>query len=216
MGELQLIVGCMYAGKTEELMRRARKEYIAGRNVAVFKPSIDTRYSPTHVASHNRSMISAHVVQSTEEMLERLQHCPVDVVVIDEIQFFSDKIIPFCVQTVQDKSKKVKILASCLSRDFRGEPFKFLNSHRHIGELMPHASAITVLRAICTYKSRSGEICGRSADYTQRLINSKPAPYDSPLILVGSTESYEARCSQHHHVPGRKKLLEFFSNQPSV
>jgi len=199
----------MYAGKTEELMRLARREFVAGRKVVLFKPCLDDRYSKTHIDSHNKSQLPAVVVKNTKEIMDYLAQNNVDVIGIDEIHFFTDDVVNFCVDIVQDKSKRVKIIAGGLSKDFRGEPFKFMNSHRHIGELMPHAASIIVLHAICTYKDKSGNICGKSADYSQRLIDGKPAPYDSPLILVGSTECYEARCGQHYHVPGRKKLLQF-------
>lgn len=205
MGELHLIVGGMYAGKTEELMRLARREFVAGRKVVLFKPRMDDRYSTTHISSHNKTQLPAVLVSDTKEIAKHLASNPAEVVCIDEIQFFPDDAIDFCIDVVRDKSKKVKIIAGGLSKDFRGEPFKFLNSHKHIGELMPYASSIMVLHAICTHKDGSGVICGRSADFSQRFIDGKPAPYDSPLILVGSTERYEARCGRHYNVPGRKK-----------
>jgi thymidine kinase len=192
MGELQIITGCMYAGKTAELMRRIRREIIAGRHVQLFKPVIDQRYSITHVMSHDKASIEAVPVGSTQELIAFLKEP--DVIGIDEIQFFDPAIIGFCLEQVKQGKT---VICSALATDFRGEPFKFRNSSLHIGDLLPHAS-ITSLRAICTYREENGKICGEEADMTQRLIDGKPAPRESPLILVGSVDAYEARCRKHH------------------
>jgi len=199
MGTFELIVGCMFAGKTSELIRRIKREHVAHKKVVLFKPKLDSRYDPNKVSTHDQLQLHAEVVQNTQQLRDYLANNPVDVVGIDEIQFFDEPIIAFCQSIVKDKTSKIKIIAGGLSRDFRSEPFSFLHSKRHIGELMPLANTILVLRAICTHKDEHGT-CGRDADYTQRLINGKPAKYDDPIVLVGSQESYEARCGTHHFV----------------
>jgi thymidine kinase len=194
MGELQIITGCMYAGKTAELLRRIRREMIAGRRVQLFKPQMDTRYSEQQVVTHDKTGIAAVPVSSTQELVAFLNDP--DVIGIDEVQFFDPAVIGFCIEQVKNGKT---VIVSALATDFRGEPFRFRNSSLHIGDLMPHGNVIT-LRAICTHKDENGKICGDDANMTQRLINGEPAPADSPLILVGSTDSYEARCRRHHFV----------------
>jgi thymidine kinase len=194
VGELQIITGCMYAGKTAELQRRIRRQIIAGRKVQLFKPIIDTRYSVTHVTSHDRIGIEAIPVGSTAELIAFLKDP--DVIGIDEVQFFDPSVIGFCLEQV--KLGKT-VICSALATDFRGEPFRFKNSGLHIGDLLPHA-IVTSLRAICTFKEDDGTICGRDADMTQRLIDGKPASPESPLVMVGSMDAYEARCRKHHFI----------------
>lgn len=194
MGELVVITGCMYAGKTAELQRRIRREMIAGRKVQLFKPVIDKRYGNEEVVSHDRHAIAAIPVQSAAEVVQFLNNP--DVVGIDEVQFFDAAIVGVCLELV--KSGKT-VICSALATDFRGDPFRFKDSSVHVGELLAHAQVLT-LRAICTYKD-NGAICGRDAMMTQRLIDGKPAPRDSPLVLVGGKEAYEARCREHHTVP---------------
>lgn len=194
MGELQVITGCMYAGKTAELLRRIRREMIAGRRVQLFKPLIDTRYSVRNVVTHDKHEIEAVPVSSTQELIAFLNEP--DVIGIDEVQFFDPAIIGFCLEQV--KRGRV-VICSALATDFRGDPFPFRHSSLHIGDLLPHG-IVTTLRAICTHKDEDGVICGKEADMTQRLIDGKPASRDSPTVLVGGAESYEARCRAHHIV----------------
>ncbi len=194
MGELQIITGCMYAGKTAELLRRVRREMIAGRRVQLFKPLIDNRYNVTEIVTHDKIGIEAIPVSSAQELAAFL-NSP-DVIAIDEIQFFDPAIIGLVLEQI---AQGRTVLCSALATDFRGEPFRFRNSSLHIGDLMPHGT-ITSLRAICTYRDEAGTICGRDASMTQRLVDGKPAPRESPLVLVGSTENYEARCRKHHFI----------------
>lgn len=126
-----------------------------------------------------------------------------DIIGIDEIQFFDDKILDFCL----GYSLERLIIVTGLNLDFRGEPFKFRNSKKHIGELMPY-SQVTSLSAVCTY-SDNKKICGRDAYFTQRFINGKPAEYHSPLVLVGGKEKYEARCEMHFQRPEKTDKLKF-------
>ncbi len=194
MGELQVITGCMYAGKTAELLRRVKREMIAGRKVQLFKPLIDSRYALNHVMTHDKHGIEAIPVSDTRELLAFLNNP--DVIAIDEVQFFDPAVIGFCLE--QCKAGRT-VICSALATDFRGEPFTFRNSSLHIGDLLPHA-VVTTLRAICTYRNEEGVICGKDADMTQRLIDGKPASRDSPTVLIGGTDSYEARCRLHHDI----------------
>jgi thymidine kinase len=195
MGEIIVITGCMYAGKTAELQRRIRRETLAGRRVQLFKPVMDDRYSSTEVISHDSHAIAAVPVKNATELVSFLNNP--DVVGIDEIQFFDLAIVGVCLELARSG---VSVICSALATDFRGEPFCFSGSSHHIGELLPYAHVIS-LRAICTHRGEDDRICGRDAMMTQRLINGKPAPRDSPLVLVGGKEAYEARCREHHIVP---------------
>lgn len=185
---LEIIVGSMFSGKSEELIRRVKRATIAKQKVAVFKPMIDNRYSKEQVVAHNGSAVECIPVKSSKEILQYVDET-VDVVAIDEIQFFSEDIIPVC-QRLVEQGKRV--IAAGLDQDFRGEPFG------PVPALMALAEEVTKLNAICV-------VCGRPASRTQRLIDGKPANYTDPIILIGATENYEARCNRCHEVPGRPR-----------
>ncbi|MBI4738065.1 thymidine kinase [Candidatus Woesearchaeota archaeon] len=207
MSILELITGSMSCGKTEEMLRRIHNEQKARKKVRIFKPVIDGCYSVSTASSHNRSEFSAISVVETRDIYKHLVPS-VEVVGIAEVQFLDDKIIDFCLEQI---AQGRKVIASGINLDFRGEPFHFRNSQRHIGDLMVYAVTQT-LRARCVYqvkkyRSRKTINCDAEADYTQRLIDGKLAPYDSPTILVGSKKSdsskveYEARCARHFERP---------------
>src|SRR3989338_3220321 len=203
MGEIELIVGCMFCGKTRELLRKIRMELVSERKVQLFKPIMDNRYDNKSIITHDKDNLTAIPVESTEDIYNYLED-DVNVICIDEIQFFDDKIVDFC---LEQANRNKKIIASGLNLDFRGEPFKFRNSNKHIGELMPY-SLVYHLRAICKYKKDDSKICGRPADFSQRLIDGKPASYNSPLILVGAEETYEARCRKHFFILKNNKMKQ--------
>jgi thymidine kinase len=186
-GWIEVITGPMFAGKSEELIRRIRTLKYANRNIVCFKPSIDDRYSETAIASHAGGRYKAYPVKKAEDM-DKYVTDDVDVVCIDEIQFFGPEIIPM-LDRYANQGKRV-ILAG-LDMDFRGEPFGIMPI------LLAKAEFVTKLTAAC-------KICGEAATRTQRIINGKPAYYEDPIILVGASESYEARCRKHHEVPHRK------------
>lgn len=186
---LEVIVGSMFSGKSEELIRRVKRAAIAKQNVIVFKPALDYRYGMEKVAAHNGLHIDCVPVREAEDILNQIDD-QIDVVAIDEVQFFSSDIIPVCQQLV--KAGK-RVIAAGLDQDFRGEPFG------SVPILMALAEQVTKLNAICV-------VCGRPASRTQRLIDGKPAKYDEPIILIGATENYEARCSRCHQVPGSPEL----------
>jgi len=192
---LIVISGPMFSYKTTELERLAGTEKIADRKVMAFKPRIDDRYSnEPAIISHDGKKMEATLVDLTEEIWAAVNKNNPEVIVIDEVQFLDDKIVEFCYHF-----RKIKdIYLAVLNMDYRGEPFRFKDSQRNVGELMAMGQNIS-LKAVCTFKFKDGRKCGsKDAVYTQRLINGEPAPYNSPLILVGSKEAYEARCSRHH------------------
>ena len=174
----------MFSGKTEELIRRVKRAQIARQKVQVFKPNLDDRYSADTVSSHNGLKLEAAPVSGAEELLAQVDQ-DTDVVAIDEVQFF-DWQIAEAAQELANRGKRV-IMAG-LDMDFRGEPFGPMPL------LMAQAEQVDKLNAICV-------VCGAPASRTQRLIDSEPASYDDPVILVGASEVYEARCRACHKVP---------------
>ncbi|WP_062351772.1 thymidine kinase [Bacillus kwashiorkori] len=183
-GWIEVICGSMFSGKSEELIRRVRRCQFAKQKVVVFKPKLDDRYSKDAVVSHNGETVYATPINDAEEIFSHLTE-EVEVIAIDEAQFFGENIIDI-VQGLADDGFRV-ILAG-LDQDFRGEPFG------PMPHLLSVAEQITKLQAVCV-------VCGSPASRTQRLINGKPASYYDPVILVGASESYEPRCRHHHLVP---------------
>ncbi len=196
MGILEVICGPMFSGKTEELIRRIRRALIANQKVIAFKPSLDNRYSVDHIKSHNGKSFKAYVIKSSRDILD---HPWMDyhVIAIDEAQFLDDDLIHI-VQHMVDNGKRV--IVSGLDKDFRGEPFKVM------GELLAIADVVDKLYAICVK-------CGNPATMSQRLIQGEPAHYNSPVIMVGSSELYEPRCRKCHKVPGKPSLEEVLANR---
>jgi len=182
-GKLEIIAGSMFSGKTEELMRRLKRAEYAKQNVLTIKHHIDQRYSKeqtcivSHAGQERYAFVIADDVRGFEKILE-LAQSNVDVIGIDEVQFFSTPIIEV-IQYLVENGKRV--IAAGLDLDFRGEPFTVMPT------LLALADEVTKLKAICV-------VCGRDAQHTQRMVNGQPAKYDDPLILVGAAECYEARC----------------------
>jgi thymidine kinase len=174
----------MFSGKTEEMIRRLRRAQIAKQQIQVFKPILDTRFSETKVTSHAGSDFEATPVNSAAEILDLVEE-DTTVVAVDEGQFF-DMEITRVVHSLADRG--VRVLVGGLDTDFRGEPFG------PMPVLMAQAERVDKLHAICM-------VCGDAASRTQRLINEKPANYDDPVVVVGASELYEARCRRHHEVP---------------
>ncbi|MCS7088510.1 MAG: thymidine kinase [Thermoflexales bacterium] len=190
-GSVEVICGCMFSGKTEELIRRVRRAIIARQKVQVFKPNIDTRYALDEVKSHNGLGIEAVPVASARELFERVEP-DTEVVAIDEAQFF-DSELPHVVNALADEGRRV--ICAGLDLDFRGEPFGPMPT------LLCIADRVDKLTAICV-------VSGKPATRTQRIINGQPAHYDDPIILVGASESYEPRARRHHEVPGKPKRVQ--------
>ena len=188
-GWIELVCGSMFSGKTEELLRRIRRAEIARKKVQLFKPTIDNRYGLVRVASHDGiAREDAVVVCNAEDVLRRLE-VDTEVVAVDEVQFFDETIADVC-DHLADRG--LRVIAAGLDQDFHGEPFGPMPL------LLARAERVDKLHAICV-------ACGASASRTQRLIDGRPARYDDPVILVGGSESYEARCRNCHEVPGKPR-----------
>lgn len=185
-GHIELICGSMFSGKTEELIRRIRRAEIAKQRVQVFSHRLDARYGESKVAAHSGADRGALPAQTADQILERAEP-QVNVVAIDEAQFFDWKIAEVANQLAD---RGVRVIVAGLDTDFRGEPFGPMPL------LMAQAEHVDKLSAICV-------VCGEAASRTQRLIDGRPAKYDDPVILVGASEVYEARCRHCHQVPGR-------------
>ncbi len=182
-GQIELICGSMFSGKTEELIRRLRRAVIAKQKVQVYKPKIDTRYNERQVTSHNGLGFEAKPVESSSDILDDLDP-NTTVVAIDEVQFFATDVIEICEKLAENGRR---VICAGLDTDFRGVPFG------PIPDLMARAEHVDKLHAICV-------ICGEEASRTQRLIDGAPAAYDDPVVLVGAAEVYEARCRRCHEV----------------
>lgn len=183
-GWVEVICGSMFSGKSEELIRRVTRAQFAKQNIAVFKPKLDNRYSDQSVVSHNGSSVIAKPISHSVEILHHVE-ADVDLVAIDEVQFFDEGIVRV-VQQLANSGHRVVVAG--LDQDFRGEPFG------PMPPLLAIAEQVTKLQAVCT-------VCGSPASRTQRLINGQPACYHDPVILVGASEAYEPRCRHHHEVP---------------
>jgi len=184
VGMVEVITGSMFCGKTDELIRRLRRATIARQKVQVFKPAIDTRYSEQRVTSHAGSDYEAQPILTPLEIEEKLDS-DTTVVAVDEAQFMDATLIEI-VQRLADHG--LRVIVAGLDTDFRGEPFG------PMPVLMAKAERVDKLNAICM-------VCGGTASRTQRLVNGMPANYNDPVVIVGASELYEARCRQHHVVP---------------
>ena len=179
----------MFSGKSEELQRRIRRALIARKRVQVFKSHLDARYGGIHrISSHDGRMLDAIPVDSTHQISLRLDP-RAQVIAVDEAQFLDDDIVALAAN-LADRGRRV-ILAG-IDTDFRGEPFGPMPT------LLAVAEVVDKLHAICV-------LCGNPASRNQRLIDGEPAPYDSPTIMVGGSEAYEARCRACHVVPRRDR-----------
>jgi len=183
-GSIEVVCGSMFSGKTDELIRRMRRAVIARQKVQVFKPAIDVRYAIEKVTSHAGADFDAIPVEKAANIFEKLD-ADTTVVGVDEAQFFDDGIIEV---TRKLAERGIRVLVAGLDQDFRGEPFGPMPI------LMAEAEHVDKLQAICM-------VCGDPASRTQRLVNGKPARHDDPVVIVGASEMYEARCRKHHEVP---------------
>ena len=193
-GWVEVIAGVMFSGKSEELLRRVRRAIIARKRVQVFKSHLDQRYAGVfNVSSHDGRTVSAIPVDSAAQIASRLDPMA-HVIAVDEAQFLDERIVELA-NSLAERGRRV-ILAGA-DTDFRGEPFGAMP------QLMAVAEVVDKLHAICV-------LCGAPASRNQRLVDGKPARYDSPVIQVGGHEAYEARCRACHEVPGS------VSDQPSL
>lgn len=183
-GWIEVIAGVMFSGKSEELIRRVRRAVIAKQKVQVFKSHLDDRYGVYSVTTHDGLAVEAQPVSSSVEIAEKVRP-DTTVVAIDEAQFLDSGIVAVATALAE---RGVRVILAGTDTDFRGEPFG------PMPQLLAIAERVDKLHAICVR-------CGDPACRNQRLIDGKPAPYDSPTIMVGGSESYEARCRQCHEVP---------------
>ena len=195
-GWIEVICGCMFAGKTEELIRRINVLSYARKNILVFKPKIDDRYSTTEIASHAGSKVPCIVISEAKEILDHVNY-DTDVVTIDEVQFFDEDVVDIC-EYLADSG--LRVMVAGLDKDFRGEPFGVLP------DLLTRAEFVTKLTAVCAK-------CGAPATRTQRIINGKPASFNDPIVLVGAKEAYEPRCRHCHEIV--EKPIKF-ENQKKI
>lgn len=186
-GWIEVICGVMFSGKSEELIRRVRRAIIAKKKVQVFKSHLDERYAGIYrISSHDGRSVDA-VPIDTPDQIAQLVLPETQVVAIDEAQFLDPSIVELATALA---NRGTRVIIAGTDSDFRGEPFG------PMPQLLAVAEVVDKLHAICV-------ICGNPASRNQRLIGGKPARYDSPTIMVGSTESYEARCRACHSVPRR-------------
>ena len=190
MGSLEVITGSMFSGKSEELIRRLRRAKYAKQKVVVFSPSIDNRYGENGIYSHGNESLEAYSVNSVDQMEKIMtENIDAQVIGIDEVQFLGENVVKFCKKYVEYGKR---IIVAGLDMSFRAEPY------HPVPELMSISDRVDKLNAICT-------VCGKPAYASQRLINGEPAYYDDPLVMVGASENYEAKCRRHHIVKHREE-----------
>jgi thymidine kinase len=184
-GWIEVIAGVMFAGKSEELIRRVRRAAIARKQIQVFKSHLDARYAGLYsVTTHDGITVEAEPVDSSEQIVRAVRP-DTEVVAVDEAQFLDEGIVDVS-GALADRG--VRVILAGTDVDFRGLPFG------PMPRLMCAAEVIDKLHAICV-------VCGGPATRNQRLVDGQPAPWNSPTIMVGGRESYEARCRHCHKVP---------------
>jgi thymidine kinase len=176
-GWIEVITGCMFSGKTEELIRRLRRAQIAKQEVKIFNPKIDTRYADDSIVSHSEQSLPSLQIKDIKDVLTLSDDA--QVIAIDEAQFFSEDIIDVCNELA---SNGKRVIVAGLDQDYRGLPFE------PIPQLLAIAEYITKSLAICVE-------CGNPADRTQRKIAS------TERVVVGAADIYEARCRKCHYIP---------------
>jgi thymidine kinase len=176
-GWIEVITGCMFSGKTEELIRRLRRAKIAKQKVVIFKPNIDTRYSSNSIVSHSEQSLPSILIKDVKEILDLIEDA--QVIGIDEAQFFSNDLIDVCNKLADDGKR---VIVAGLDMDYKGIPFE------PMPQILSVAEYITKSLAICV-------VCGNPADRTQRKTHS------SERVVVGAADVYEARCRKCHYIP---------------
>lgn len=183
-GWIECICGSMFSGKSEELLRRIKRGVIAKQKVLLFKPSIDNRYDENRVSTHNGNSYDSISIEKSSDILNFVKDTKYDIIGIDEIQFFDNDIVKIINKLADDG---IRVIVAGLDMDFKAEPFHPMQ------EIMAISEMVTKLHAVCNK-------CGKEASRSQRLINGKPAKYDDPVVVIGASESYEARCRHCHEI----------------
>ncbi|NJO01840.1 MAG: thymidine kinase [Bacteroidia bacterium] len=178
-GWIEVISGGMFSGKTEELIRRVTRAKIARQKVAMFKPAIDNRYHSLHIVSHDANAIYSSSVETARQIWEQASQESVDVVGIDEGQFFDPEIVDVCNDLA---NHGIRVIVAGLDMDYQGRPFGPMPF------LMAVSEFVTKLHAVCA-------VSGELASYSYRKIAS------DEQVLLGETEIYEARCRRHFFNP---------------
>lgn len=188
-GYVEVISGCMFAGKTEELLRRIRVLSYGKQRIQLFKPLIDNRYDENMVVSHAGTKHESIQIANARDILDYIDETS-EIVAIDEVQFFDDNIT----QVVDHLANNgIRVMVAGLDLDFRGEPFGVMPT------LITQAEFVVKLTAVCMQ-------CGAPGTRSQRIINGRPADYNDPIIMVGASESYEAVCRHCHNVPNTPSI----------
>ena len=183
-GWIECICGSMFSGKSEELLRRIKRGVIAKQKVLLFKPSIDNRYEENMVSTHNGNSYESVNIDKAEQIYDYIIDKKYDIIGIDEIQFFDEKIVEVINKLADDG---IRVIVAGLDMDFKAEPF------HPMPEIMAVSEMVTKLHAVCNK-------CGKEASRSQRLIDGEPARYDDPIVVIGASESYEARCRHCHEI----------------
>lgn len=178
----------MFAGKSEELIRLARRALYAKKKVQVFKPAVDDRYDQTMVVTHMGVKHEAVPVANVSELKKRIAK-DTDVVLVEECQFFDASLVDLVVELAD---RGVEVILAGLDQDFRRQPFGPMPL------LLAAADEVVKLRAICMK-------CGAPASHTYRMIEGKPAHWDDPIVLIGATEAYEARCRRCYDIRRKRR-----------
>ncbi len=174
-GWIEVITGCMFSGKTEELIRRLKRVEIAKQNFIIFKPQIDKRYSDANIVTHNHQALPSILIEHSSEIFDLSKN--IQVIGIDETQFFDEQIVEVVNKLANQKKR---IIISGLDLDYQGKPFG------PMPKLISIAEYVTKTLAICVK-------CGNPAGRTQRIVRSEKK------VLIGSSEIYEARCRKCHN-----------------
>lgn len=188
LGSITVVCGSMYAGKSEELIRRARRALYARKRVQVFKPAIDDRFHQTMVVTHMGVQHEAVPVRNVAHLRTAIQP-ETEVVCLEEAQFFDASLVDLVVELAD---RGVEVICAGLDQDFRRQPFGPMPL------LLAAADEVVKLRAICMK-------CGAPASHTYRMVDGKPAHWNDPIVLIGATEAYEARCRNCFEIRGDRK-----------
>ena len=183
-GWIECICGSMFSGKSEELLRRIKRGVIAKQKLLLFKPSIDNRYEENMVSTHNGNSYESVNIDKAEQIYDYIIDKKYDIIGIDEVQFFDEKIVEVINKLADDG---IRVIVAGLDMDFKAEPF------HPMPEIMAVSEMVTKLHAVCNK-------CGKEASRSQRLIDGEPARYDDPIVVIGASESYEARCRHCHEI----------------
>lgn len=178
---LTVITGCMFAGKTGELIRRVERLRFSGEKIVIIKPALDDRFTTQSVVSHDGRSLPCYAIHDVHEIPEIMRKEHSGLVAIDEAQFFGPELVDVLLALPYFHGA----IVAGLSLDFEGKPFGPMPL------LLTYATEIVVLKAVCTRDNGNGEICGANAYRTQRIVD------NLDQVLVGSNSAYEARCIKH-------------------